>query len=78
MKEMTEDQRKKSIAAGLRSNRAAKRVSQSKFADEIGANASTVSAWENSGGISAADAWAAADYYGVSLDDLVGRKEPAA
>lgn len=76
MKEETEDRRRESIAAGLRSNRAAKKVSQSKLSDEIGANASTVSAWENSGCISASDAWAVADYYGISLDDLVGRKRP--
>lgn len=78
MKKEAEDQRKESIAAGLRSSRAAKKVSQSKLSDEIGANASTVSAWENSGCISTSDAWAIADYYGISLDDLVGRKSPAA
>lgn len=75
MEEMTEQQRKERIAAGLRSHRAAeKNLSQRKFAEEVGANASTVSAWEASGGISAADAWAAADYYGISLDELVGRR----
>lgn len=78
MKKMTEKQRKDSIAAGLRSHRAAIKDSQRKFAEEVGANASTVSAWESSGGISTADAWAAADYYGISLDELVGRKAPTA
>lgn len=78
MEEMTEMQRKERIAAGLRSHRAAeKNLSQRKFAEEVGANASTVSAWENSGGISVADAWSAADYYGISLDELVGRNTPA-
>lgn len=74
MEKMTEQQCKERIAAGLRSHRAAKNDSQRKFAEEVGANASTVSAWEASGGISAADAWAAADYYGISLDELVGRR----
>lgn len=71
---MTEKQRKECIAAGLRSHRALRKETQRKFAQEIGSNASTVSAWETSGGISAADAWAAADHYGISLDELVGRK----
>lgn len=74
MREETGDHRKENIAAGLRSNRAAKKVSQNKLSDEIGVNASTISAWENSGCISTSDAWAVADYYGISLDDLVGRK----
>lgn len=76
MEEMTEQQRKERIAAGLRSHRAAKNDSQREFAEKVGANASTVSNWENSGGISVADAWTAADYYGISLDELVGRKAP--
>lgn len=41
-----------------------------------GANPATVSAWENRAGISVEDAWGVADYYGVSIDELVGRKAP--
>lgn len=65
-----------SIAAGLRAQRAKKHVTQREAAEAIGANPSTMSAWENQGGIGLADAWAAADYYGCSLDDLAGRPWP--
>lgn len=68
--------RKEAIAAGLRSHRAAKNVSQREFAESVGANPATVSAWENRAGISVEDAWGVADYYGVSIDELVGRKAP--
>ena len=75
MEKITDEQRRKaSIAAGLRSHRAMKKESQREFAKKIGSTASTVSAWETSGGISAADAWAAADHYGISIDELLGRK----
>ena len=76
-RELENQRRKESIAAGLRSHRAARKVSQREFADEVNANGSTVSAWENTGCVSAADAWAAADYYGVSIDELVGRNRSA-
>lgn len=65
-----------SIAAGLRSHRAKKDVTQREAAEAIGTNPSTMSAWENQGGIGLADAWAAADYYGCSLDELAGRPWP--
>lgn len=66
-----------SIAAGLRSHRAKKDVTQREAAEEIGTSPSTMSAWENQGGIGLADAWAAADYYyGCSLDELAGRPWP--
>lgn len=58
------------IAAGLRAQRAIKKVSQKEAAAAIGANQSTLSGWENQGGIGFAEAWAAADYYGCSLDGL--------
>lgn len=69
-------QKSDSIAAGLRAQRAIKDVSQREAAKAIGANQSTLSGWENSGGIGFAEAWAAADYYGCSLDDLAGRPWP--
>lgn len=68
--------KRESIAAGLRAQRAKKDVTQSEFGKSVGANPSTVSAWENQGGIGLSDAWAAADYYGCSLDDLAGRPWP--
>lgn len=69
-------QKSESIAAGLRAKRAMKNVSQKEAAAAIGANQSTLSGWENQGGIGFAEAWAAADYYGCSLDDLAGRPWP--
>lgn len=69
-------QRDASIAAGLRAQRAIKNVSQREAAKAIGANQSTLSGWENNAGIGLEDAWAAADYYGCSLDDLAGRPWP--
>ena len=64
------------IAAELRAHRARKGETQREVADAIGVNESTLCAWENRGGIGLAEAWAAADYYGCSLDDLAGRPWP--
>lgn len=65
-----------SIAAGLRAQHAIKNVSQREAAKAIGANQSTLSGRVSSGGIGFAEAWAAADYYGCSLNDLAGRPWP--
>lgn len=62
------------IAGELRAHRAKKNVTQREVADAIGANQSTVGMWEQRAGVSLEDAWKLADYYGVSLDDLAGRK----
>ena len=61
------------IAGELRAIRARKGAPQSAVASAIGANRSTLSAWERMGCIGLADAWALADYYGVTLDELAGR-----
>lgn len=61
------------IAGELRAIRARKGAPQSAVASAIGANRMTVSAWERMGCIGLADAWALADYYGVTLDELAGR-----
>lgn len=61
------------IAAELRAHRARKGESQREVADAIGVNESTLSAWENRGGIGLDDAWKLANYYGVSIDALAGR-----
>jgi transcriptional regulator with XRE-family HTH domain len=61
------------IAGELRAHRAKKKVSQREVAQAIGANNSTVGAWEQRAGVSLEDAWKLADYYGVSLDELAGR-----
>ena len=68
--------RRESIAAGLRSRRAIKKVTQREAAEEIGITQTSLSSYENNGGISIEDAWAAADYYKCSLDDLAGRIWP--
>lgn len=65
------------ISGGLRAQRAKARVSQKQLADTVGFNEATVSAWENRAGISLENAWKLANYYGISLDELAGRKFPA-
>lgn len=62
------------IAAELRAHRARKGETQRELAGAIGVNAATMCAWENRGGISLVDAWKLANHYGVSLDELAGRK----
>lgn len=62
------------IAGELRAHRAKKNVTQREVAEAIGANQSTVGMWEQRAGVSLEDAWKLADYYGVSLDELAGRK----
>lgn len=74
--EVNVSQRSESIAAGLRARRAIKKVTQREAAKAIGANQATLSGWENNAGIGLEDAWAAADYYGCSLDELAGRPWP--
>lgn len=66
------------IARELRANRARKGASQAEVAAAIEANPSTVSAWENRAGISLEDSWKLADFYGISLDELAGRKRETA
>lgn len=61
------------IAGELRAHRAKKDVSQREVAEAIGANQSTVGMWEQRAGLSLENAWALADYYGISLDELAGR-----
>ena len=61
------------IAGGLRAERNRAKLSQKEVADAIGANPSTVSAWENRAGISLEDACKLADLYGISTDKLAGR-----
>lgn len=63
-----------SIAAELRAHRAKKNVSQSEAASSIGVNAATLGSWEQRAGLSFENAWKLADYYGVSLDELAGRR----
>lgn len=75
---VSRDEKAQSIASRLRGKRAEKDESQEVAARGIGASTSTLSAWENGGGLKFADAWAAADYYGCSLDDLAGRPWPPA
>lgn len=67
--------RAQTIAGELRAHRAKKNVTQREVAEAIGANNSTVGMWEQRAGVSLEDAWKLADYYGVSLDELAGRRE---
>ena len=76
MAELKKLVRRESVAAGLRAKRAIKKVTQREAAEKIGVTQTSLSSYENNGGLSLEDAWAAADYYGCSLDDLVGRTWP--
>ena len=62
------------IAAALRGARAATKESQKTVAEVIGTSPSTLSNWEQQGSIGFDDAWALADHYGLTLDELAGRK----
>ena len=62
------------IAGGIRAQRARLHVTQKEVAEAIEANPATVCARENRGCISLKDAWKLADYYGISIDELAGRK----
>lgn len=68
-------QRIKSIVGSLRTERNSHGYTQRSLATAIGANESTVGAWEGGGGgsIGLEEAWRIADLYGISLDQLAGR-----
>ncbi len=70
---------KEMLAANLRGYRARTRMTQEEVAKKIGVNTNTIVNYEN--GInppSYETAWKLADLYGVTLDQLGGRKSPAA
>lgn len=62
------------IASEIRAHRARSGETQREVAEAIGVNESTLCSWENRGGIGLDDAWKLANHYGVSLDELAGRK----
>ena len=62
------------IAASLRGIRATRDETQRQVAEAVGVACTTLSSWERRGGIGLADAWKLADHYGVSIDELAGRK----
>lgn len=65
----------KLVGARLRSLRAEKHVTQKEVADNTDLTATSIGIYENEqGGMNLETAWRLADYYGVSLDELVGRK----
>lgn len=76
MEKEKRDEINERVAASLRGHRARRKLNQTDVADGIGANTSTVSAWENRGGLSIADVWGLADAYGISIDELVGHEVP--
>ncbi len=64
------------IANALKEQRKIKGITQVELAKETGIPQSTISAWEKGTNIpNVADCIKLADFYGVSLDELVGRKE---
>lgn len=63
------------LAASLRANRASRRLTQQDVADRIGTSKESISNWENGENAINVDALVRlADFYGVSLDALVGRE----
>lgn len=65
------------LASNLRALRARKNVSQDEVADSLHVDRKSISNWESGAtkpNLSAA--WDIADYYGVTLDDLIGRTVP--
>ena len=66
----------KRVAGELRAIRARKRVSQEEPATAAGISVPTLIRCEaDQGGFQLETAWKLADYYDVTLDELVGRKE---
>lgn len=62
------------IAESLRVLRAKTGKTQTGVAKEVGISQTTLSAWEHFGGLSLRNAVMMADYYGVALDELAGRR----
>lgn len=68
------DKKSEAVAENLRVLRTRRKLSQSELARRLGVAQTTVSAWEHEGGIGFRQAVQLADFYGVSLDDLAGRR----
>ena len=65
------------LASNLRALRARKNVSQDEVADALHVDRKSVGNWESGATRpNLAAAWAIADYYGVTLDDLLSRTVP--
>ena len=63
-----------SVGARLRSLRAARHVSQQEVSDATGIAVSSIKIYENDrGGMGLETAWKFADYYGIGIDQVVGR-----
>lgn len=77
MAAMTKEEREASIKGGLRAERNRANLSQKAVSEATGFNPSTISNWEQgAGSIGFEEAFALADLYGVSLDELAGRRWP--
>ncbi len=64
------------ISSGLKEQRKLRGITQVELAKETGIPQSTISAWEKGINIpNIADCIKLADFYGISLDELVGRKD---
>ena len=71
---LTKEERERRIKGGLRAERNRVDLSQKQVSDLTGYNTSTISNWEKgAGSIGFEEAYALADLYGVSLDQLAGR-----
>lgn len=66
------------LAMNLRMRRAALRISQKEIGRAIGVSAQVISSWEKGRAPSMENLWKLADFYGVSVDELIGREVPGA
>ena len=68
----------KTVSSKLRSKRAERGVNQEQLAEALDVARNTVSRWELGDGIMPLDkVWELADYYGCTVDELIGRKQEA-
>lgn len=67
------------IAGNLRALRAKRGLTQAEVAKEIGVDENSISGWEQGRiGMTYANAWKLAEFYGVSLDALGSRESAPA
>lgn len=63
------------IGIAIKENRIAQNYTQKQLAEKVGVTHAAISFWENGVNIpNVKDCWKIADVFGISIDELVGRK----
>ncbi|MCQ2602664.1 MAG: helix-turn-helix domain-containing protein [Clostridia bacterium] len=63
------------IGIAIKENRIAQNFTQKQLAEKVGVTHAAISFWENGVNIpNVKDCWKIADVFGISIDELVGRK----